>query len=689
MIEQGSDGGHRPPWSPVAILRSPWFAVGLVLRLALFASFGSPYLKDLFIPFLDYAVQNPGENPWRAMPAESFPYGGVLFSLLYIPRQLAFFVFGSSALGSGLLGISLVKLPLLAIDVCLLLILARFCGLRAKKVTLFYWLSPLPIWISYAHGQLDVVVTTFVMLSLLLLAMDRPAWSGAALAAAVSSKFHAVVLLPFMLVYLWNRHFARDAVRRIGRFMAIFLPVAILGFLPLIMASRGLYASMASPQAFRLFDAQLVLGQHEVLLLGLMGVLGVIARLCLSVRISERGLVYGCGIIFGALLVVTAPGPGWYLWVFPFIVLLYVHQSILPTTAFVGLQSLYLVHFALFREWALADSQIWFSLSFTALQTALLGLLITMWVVIVRHEVMLRGRASPVLVGIAGDSGAGKNHFSRTLAVLFNVRNTVLVEGDDYHKWERTDTRWQDYTHLHPKANHLEKLSDHAFELHRGASVFQPHYDHKTGTFTEPRETKPTKTVIVQGLHALYPRALRHRFDLKIFLSPDDNVRLFWKLRRDVGERGHTKEKVLNALERRELDSKMHITPQRAHADWIVEYVSVGQTDRAAIIEGAAPSIAVRHVVWNDSPVQVLGAALSTIPDCLVSIETEPGDLDRVALVFTGKPPASEIQRVGQELFPNLRYITRGRSEPEWQSGWDGVAQIVCLALLQMKTEPI
>ena len=143
--------------------------MGLAARLACLPVFGSTYLTDLFVPFLDAAVLHPGSNPWSLSPPNFFPYGSVLFAILFTPRYLAHLLLGSAALGAGPLGLALVKAPLLLIDVGLLAILARFAPRRSRELLVFYWLNPIPFFITYLHGQLDLAGMAFLVLSLWLL----------------------------------------------------------------------------------------------------------------------------------------------------------------------------------------------------------------------------------------------------------------------------------------------------------------------------------------------------------------------------------------------------------------------------------------------------------------------------------------------------------------------------------------
>src|SRR6185369_2212558 len=105
------------------------------------------------------------------------------------------------------------------------------------------------------------------------------------------------------------------------------------------------------------------------------------------------------------------------------------------------------------------------SLSLTLTQTAVGGLLLTLWLLVVRREASIAGYSRPRVIGIAGDSGAGKDTLSRLLCDLFEVQRTLVVAGDDYHRWARFDENWKKHTHLDPNANRLGKLASDAAEL--------------------------------------------------------------------------------------------------------------------------------------------------------------------------------------------------------------------------------
>ncbi len=663
------------------IWKSPYFLIGLVIRILCVPYFGSHYLTELFIPFLDAAVLDPLSNPWSRFPPHYFPYGSVLFLILFIPRWICYLVIGKAALGTGILGLATLKLSLLALDIILLSTLLGLAKEKTRRILLYYWLNPIVIYISFIHGQLDIAAMCFSLVAIALLIEQRTATAAVALAAGTLCKFHVVAIAPLMMAYLWNRYFSRRAWREISLFGLIWLGLSALGFLPLIAAQKLSYVSASSPEALRIFGAQLGIGAGQTLYLGEMLVLLILGRLCASTRMSHEGLLFGCGAVFGGLLIATQSMPGWYFWVIPFFALLFALYLNIPRLLYLSFVVSYLAYF-LFLWNPQTLTTLPGGIAFTALQTSLGAILLVMWVVVLKREAPLRFRLEPMMVGLSGDSGAGKNHLTELLIEIFNPRKTVVIEGDDYHKWERMDEKWQQYTHLSPSANHLDKMEHHLVSLQKGTSVEKARYDHQTGRFTAPTELRPSKTVIIQGLHTLYLRGLRDKLDLKIFLAPDPRVQLAWKIRRDVGERGHSLEQVMSNLASRKEDAQLHIVPQRKNADWIVEYIPQDGISSEEIAGGKSPNLMVRYTVWNDAPLSTFIATLRRELDCRVTVDTKADEMDRVSLLISGDPTAFQIRRVAQIIFPNLRHITRGSREPQWRDRLDGVAQLMAVTLL-------
>jgi uridine kinase len=670
----------------IRLLRSRLFCLGAAFKLICLPLFGSYYTRQLFIPFLDAGVLHPGQNPWSLLPPHYFPYGTVLYALLAAPKALAYAVVGDAALGTTPLSLALLKAPLFILDWVLLSVLVRISPKRQRQLLRYYWLNPVLFFITYLHGQLDVAATTFCLASLYMLMRRRVALSAVLMAAATLCKAHVGIVAPLVVAFLWNRSFARTAVQQIGAWLAVWISLSVIGLWPHMGAGALGYVTTASPEAFRIFGAQLDMDSGHIFYLGVSVLLVLLGRLCISTRITELGLLFGSGLLFGTLLLVTHSRPGWYFWAMPFVALLYANYVVPPLSLLFACCGAYLLYFGVLHAAPSSLPSLVHGNLFTLLQTSFGGLMYAMWYVAVRHEAPLDNRARPVLVGIAGDSGTGKNQLSEVVSALFDTSSTAILEGDDYHKWERGNVKWGDYTHLDPKANYLDELAVHTADLLSGRLVWQPHYDHGNGRFTAPREIRGNRLVIVQGLHALYLRDMREQLDLKIFLAPHPLVRLAWKLHRDVAERGHPVDKVLRSIEARQKDAEVHINPQREAADWIIEALPAGDVpDRAQVIAGAGLSLRVRHILWNDAPVSELYEALRREPGFTASLDVLSRDINRIALGVQGELSPAAIQRLGLTLYPELRTVTRGRRPPRWLGGYAGVQQLVALALLNKR----
>ena len=146
-----------------------------------------------------------------------------------------------------------------------------------------------------------------------------------------------------------------------------------------------------------------------------------------------------------------------------------------------------------------------------------------------------------------------------------------MLECDRYHKWERNDDNWKSYTHLNPESNFLSKMSQDVFDLKIGKSIYHVDYDHNTGKFTDTEIIDSSDNLIVCGLHSLY-NDNNHIYNLKIFVDTSDELKLKWKIERDVNERGYTLEKVLKQIEGRQNDYLKYIYPQRDLSDLIVNF---------------------------------------------------------------------------------------------------------------------
>lgn len=171
-------------------------------------------------------------------------------------------------------------------------------------------------------------------------------------------------------------------------------------------------------------------------------------------------------------------------------------------------------------------------------------------------------------IAITGDSGSGKTTISNIVKKMFN--NSFILECDRYHKWERNNEKWKEFTHLNPEANYITKMTTDVFNLKIGQNIYQVDYDHKTGKFTDNELIETAENIVVCGLHSLYiPDNI---INIKIYVDTDDSLRIPWKIKRDTSKRGYTIEQIVNQINSRKDDFETYIYPQREKSDIIIHY---------------------------------------------------------------------------------------------------------------------
>ncbi|TAF09391.1 MAG: phosphoribulokinase [Nostocales cyanobacterium] len=178
----------------------------------------------------------------------------------------------------------------------------------------------------------------------------------------------------------------------------------------------------------------------------------------------------------------------------------------------------------------------------------------------------------PIILGIVGDSAAGKTTLTKGIAQVLGPENVTLICTDDYHRYDRQQRADIGITALHPECNHLDIMQQHLSLLRTGQPILKPVYSHKTGTFAAPTYIKPGKFVIIEGLLGYSTRAARDAYDVKVYLAPPEPLRAKWKVKRDTQKRGYSEEQVLAELEKREPDSEQYIRPQRQWSDIVVSF---------------------------------------------------------------------------------------------------------------------
>ncbi|WP_292727577.1 phosphoribulokinase [Methanoculleus sp.] len=174
------------------------------------------------------------------------------------------------------------------------------------------------------------------------------------------------------------------------------------------------------------------------------------------------------------------------------------------------------------------------------------------------------------IIGVAGDSGTGKTTFTRAIREIFGEDLVSTITIDDYHRYDRRERKELGITPLVPEANRFDLLEEHLDDLKAGRTIQKPVYNHDNGKFEPPVPFKPTKILILEGLHPFITPKMRSLIDFKLYVDPDPDVKRAWKIKRDVERRGYSPEAVLREMAEREPDFEQYVAPQCRFADAVI-----------------------------------------------------------------------------------------------------------------------
>jgi uridine kinase len=178
----------------------------------------------------------------------------------------------------------------------------------------------------------------------------------------------------------------------------------------------------------------------------------------------------------------------------------------------------------------------------------------------------------PFLIGVAGGTCSGKTTVSEKLAELTGDEHLALIKLDSYYvdSDEPLDVRAK-ANYDHPDAFDWQLLNDHLAALAAGASVPVPIYDYADHRRSgDCRMVHPARIVVVEGILVLYEPQLRERFDLKLYIDTDADLRLIRRMQRDVVERARTPDSIIEQyLTTVRPAHEQFIEPSKRYADVI------------------------------------------------------------------------------------------------------------------------
>lgn len=267
-------------------------------------------------------------------------------------------------------------------------------------------------------------------------------------------------------------------------------------------------------------------------------------------------------------------------------------------------------------------------------------------------------RDRPVIIGIVGDSAAGKTTMAAGLEQILGSERTLRICTDDYHRYGRKERAKRAITPHHPDCNYIDILEQHVDLLRNAQPILKPVYDHEGGVLRAPEYVEPAPFIVLEGLLGFSTQKLRDAYDIKLYLDPQTPLRLRWKFQRDTGFGGYAVEDVMTAIETLKSDSERFVIPQRSYADMVICFHPPEDDP-----EESGAGLDVRHILRPTLPTLDLAAALETAAGPALALELAR-DVDGMpvdALDINGSA-AAEARSLEDFLWRLLP--TGGRAKP-------------------------
>ena len=204
----------------------------------------------------------------------------------------------------------------------------------------------------------------------------------------------------------------------------------------------------------------------------------------------------------------------------------------------------------------------------------------------------------PIILGIVGDSASGKTTLSAGVAQILGAEHCTVMCTDDYHRYNRRNALPQGLSALDPRANYLDVLEQHLRRLREGEPILKPVYDHRDGTLRIGRNTSSPRSSSSPRACSATPRArMRDCYDVKIYLDPEEDLRVKWKIHRDTTKRGYTPGRgARSARGGGRTPSQAYIHPQRTFADIVIRF------QKPQDANGSDTQLDVRHILRPTLP---------------------------------------------------------------------------------------
>jgi uridine kinase len=642
------------------IIKNRLFVIGLIFKTLFILLFVPEIQTNWFVPFVVSAIENISLNPWNNYydiggSTKAFPYGPIML-LSQLPLTYFGWLVDQITELSYFTGFGF-RISLLVADILLLLLILQQFESYKNKILIHYWLSPIVIFITYWHGQLDLIPLTIMIISIGLLKRNKIILSGILLALSVASKHSILIVFPFILVYIWSN---KESIKDIYRFNIYFFAcIAALEFN--LLFDYGFQEMVIhNPEVEKIYWLRLVISENiQIYILPIIYILLVYFVWRLK-KINYELIFISLGIAFGIFLLFTPASPGWFIWITPMLAL---HLSkkgnraeifgILLSIFFViyhflyssGSQVIFLGDMTTFtKSFSILYQQKIQSSIYTSIIIIILIIMIQMLREGIKGNYYYNLGRRPIILGISGSLERERKIFVNFVIDMFGKNSVLKLSEEDYHNWSNESLAWGSISYLNPKSARLPLIVG---DIRKTLS-----------TSTKDNYWRKRPIVLVDGVHSFFLKQLSEIQDVKFFIesrkysiSSNDHFSLVGKDDKKIKK-----------------DIKKYIQPQRGKADIVFTlFNKIDKSNKSVMLD-----IGIRESIFYLKLMRIL------ISVCGLQANIENIDEQgNVELQVRGEVDHDSVQVACNIAIPNLIELLK-----EGKYIYNGTAGIMQLILL-------
>jgi uridine kinase len=662
------------------LLRDRIFFIGLILKLALILLLIPDVQEEWFVSFMVQTFEHPSINPWSSYQdlggtVLAFPYGPIMF-LAHFPSTFVGWLIDSLTGLNYFSGLGF-RVSLLMADILILILLLQKFENRWRGLMIHYWLSPLVIFITYWHGQTDIVPVGILVFSIILLKNKKVLKSALVFAGAVAAKHSMVIAFPFIAMYLW---FRRGTVISVYKFVIFFLITLIIVEGPYFFSNGFQQMVINNREVEKIY--WLFIPMNDVLKVYIIP-LAYMLLLYFTWRLRRMNfdlLLATLGVAFSIVIVLTPPTPGWALWITP---MLAIHLSrgnsgstilgILFSVIFIVYHLIYSAgsDFVFLKETIMP---MYFIDFFTQpyIQSLLNTMVVAFFILIILQMFRDSIKGSdyyylgkkPLIIGVSGGLNSGKSTFVNALSKLFGNEQVLKISGDSYYNWRSSSPMWKTLTSLDPRSSRLSKM---VYDLQSilDSKVFKGYaYNRKHKKFIYKANHNARQVILLDSSFALHSKQLVEMEDVSFFLEIDSSF---------GAELGIVNQDV-DQLFKQKVDFKKYIQPQKAQADAAFALLPVNTEIKE--LELLDSRINLNIVIKDGLYYQELLRVLTGVCGLQVNIK-QPTNSNVVEIDVQGDVDAEDIKFASKIIAPGLNEFLD--DEHGFYGGKLGLMQLIAL----------